>query len=118
MHEFTDLKVWDRARELALAVYRATGTFPDHERYGLVSQMRRASVSVASNIAEGAARGTAKDFARFLRIASGSASELDTQVRVSAGVGYIEESAAHSLVGEIREIRNMLFALERRQRRS
>jgi len=103
MHEFTKLRVWDRARVVALEVYCATDKFPDTERYGLVGQMRTASISVASNIAEGAARGAPKDFARFLRIASGSASELDTQIRISAGVGLIKEQTAMELVREIKE---------------
>ena len=115
MHEFTKLKVWDRARLLALDIYRETDAFPESERYGLIPQMRRSSISVVSNIAEGAARGLPKEFARFLRIASGSASELDTQLRVSAGVGFLAEATAGDLIEEVTEIRNMLFALERHQ---
>ena len=115
MHDFTKLEVWNRARRLAVDVYRVTDAFPQTETFGLTSQMRRASISVASNIAEGAARGTAKDFARYLRVASGSASEIDTQIRVSVDVGYLGESTGSMLLNEIQEIRDMLFSLERHQ---
>lgn len=87
-----DLDVWKAAVELAGRVYVVTREFPEEERFGLVSQMRRAAVSVASNIAEGAGRQTDIEFVRFLYMASGSASELDTQLEISmmSGVGMNE----------------------------
>jgi len=88
-----DLDVWKRAIDLAVVLYRVTGEFPDEEKYGLVSQMRRASVSIASNIAEGAARQGSKEFIQFLSIAAGSVSELHTQTTISLriGMGNVED---------------------------
>ena len=80
---YKDLVVWKKAVELAVATYQLTDKFPKEEVYGLTSQMRRAGVSVASNIAEGSIRGSKKDFCHFLRIASGSIAELETQVEIS-----------------------------------
>jgi len=81
--EFQDLTVWQRAMELSEAVYSLTKTFPKDEIYGLTSQLRRASVSVASNIAEGRGRGTDRDFKQFLNIAQGSTYEVQTQLLLS-----------------------------------
>lgn len=80
---YRDLKVWQRAIELVVAVYELTDQFPKEEQYGLVSQMRRAAVSIASNIAEGRYRHTQADFAHFLTMAFGSGGELETQIEVS-----------------------------------
>jgi len=80
---YKELKVWQKATELAVSVYELTEKFPREEIYGLVSQMRRCSVSIPSNIAEGRFRGTRKDFAQFLRIAYGSGAELETQIEIS-----------------------------------
>ena len=79
MRDFRSLKVWEKSHRLTLAVYQATMNFPREERYSLTQQIRRASVSIASNIAEGCGRKGAADFARFLQIAMGSASELEYQ---------------------------------------
>jgi len=81
------LEVWNISVELAADIYKFTYLLPPEEKYGLSGQMRRAAVSVASNIAEGAARGSRKDFVRFLNIAAGSASELDTQLEILWRVG-------------------------------
>lgn len=89
-----DLKVWIVAVELATDIYNLTKNLPKGEKYGLCSQMRRAAVSVASNIAEGAARGSRKEFIRFLYIASGSVSELETQLIILENVGLIQEKDA------------------------
>ena len=83
-----DLLAWQEAMTLAKAVYTLTSTFPREETYGLTSQMRRAAVSIPSNIAEGAARATAKEFSHFLHIARGSLSEIDTQLKLAQDFGY------------------------------
>ena len=80
MHNFRQLTIWKDAMKLAKAVYTVTGSFPSQEKYGLTSQINRAVVSVASNIAEGSSRGTDKDFRHFLSIAIGSLFELETQI--------------------------------------
>ena len=83
--------------DLAIEVYRATETFPSQEIYGLTSQIRRAVVSVPSNIAEGAARQTKKEFSNFLHIAQGSLSELDTQIELARRLGYLHETSWNSI---------------------
>ena len=80
MRDFRKLDVWDRAHQLTLDVYRATGSFPSNERFGLTTQMRRCAISIPSNIAEGAGRESRPDYARFLGVAIGSAHELDYQL--------------------------------------
>jgi len=84
------LEAWKRARELVLSVYKLTQTFPKEELFGLAAQMRRAAVSVPSNIAEGAAREGEREFAQFLNIARGSLSELETQLLIATDLGYIK----------------------------
>jgi len=84
------LEAWKSAMELVEAVYRITATFPAQEQYGLVSQMRRAAISIPSNLAEGAARDGSREFARFLSIARGSLSELDTQYQISIRLGFVK----------------------------
>jgi four helix bundle protein len=91
MRKHQQLRAWQQAIDLVELVYHETRGFPDDERYGLTSQMRRAAVSVPSNIAEGAGRGSTKDFIRFLMIARGSLSELETQLIISQRLGYIDE---------------------------
>ncbi len=91
------LQAWKVSMELAQAVYRITREFPDEERYGLTMQMRRAAVSIASNIAEGAARSTARDFAHFLYTARASLSELDTQLELAIAFGYLRKDAMDSI---------------------
>ena len=85
------LEAWKTARELVRNVYVLTRTFPKEEMFGLVAQMRRAAVSVPSNIAEGAARAGDREFAQFLNIARGSLSELETQLFIAADLGYMKE---------------------------
>jgi len=113
MTSHKDLEVWRRAIDLAVVVYRVTGGFPDSEKYGLVSQMRRASVSVASNIAEGAARQSRKEFVQFLAMAAGSASELHTQVTISLRIGMGNADDLISLGKELDLIAKMLQGLMR-----
>lgn len=100
-----DLQVWQEGMALAKDVYTATAAFPKEEIYGLTSQMRRAAVSLPSNIAEGAARGSKKEFLQFLVIARGSLMELETQILLSRELGYIKNNDA--LLGRV----NKAFAL-------
>jgi four helix bundle protein len=92
MGDFRDLKVWQKAHELALDIYRTTTQFPKQEMYGLVSQMRRCAVSVGSNIAEGRGRGGDIEFARFMQIACGSLTELEYQLLLSRDLKYLPET--------------------------
>jgi four helix bundle protein len=106
-----DMKVWSRAMNLAESIYRLTATLPSDERYGLTSQMRRAAVSVPSNIAEGAARGSSAEFIRYLMIARGSLSELETQLILINRLKLTEVN--EQIMDDIRIIRQMLIALAR-----
>lgn len=111
MKDFRKLTVWQRSHELTLAVYRATKRFPKDELFGLTSQMRRASASIPSNIAEGCGRDGDAELRRFIHIALGSACELDYQITLATELGYFEPAAAQPLAGEVLEIRRMLGAL-------
>jgi four helix bundle protein len=96
--------------------YEVARLFPDYERYALASQIRRSAVSIPSNIAEGASRGSDREFARFLLIAHASASELETQLLLARDFGYVEDDVAEALVSELLEIRRMLYSLSKRTR--
>ena len=98
---FKKLIVWQKAVELAVQVQDATSRFPNEERYGLSSQMRRAAVSIPSNIAEGYGRVGQRDYVHFLGIARGSAYELQTQVVIATRVGYVVDGGIESLIDEI-----------------
>jgi four helix bundle protein len=108
---YKDLVVWEKGIQLASAVYSLTKKFPVGERIGLTSQMRRAAVSVPSNIAEGRGRRSRKDFIQFLHFALGSLAELDTQVLIAQKQGYGRESDYNEAVQLIVEIRMMLSKL-------
>ena len=103
-----DLDVWKESMDLAKKIYTLTATFPKEEIYGLSSQMRRSSVSIPSNIAEGAARSSDKEFIQFLYISLGSLSELETQVILSSDFGFYHE---HEIFTYIEEIRKKLLGL-------
>ena len=111
-----DLDVWQRALVLAEETYRVTARFPIEERYGLSAQMRRAAVSVLSNIAEGAARKTRPDFLNFLHIARGSLAELDAQVLLVTRLGLAQDTSF--LAHEIQRVGQLLGGLIRRLRRT
>jgi four helix bundle protein len=108
---YKDLEVWKQAIELAKAAYELTAGFPESELYGLTSQMRRSSVSIASNMAEGAARGSDKEFIHFLHIAMGSAAELDTQYILSKELQFTESNAGFEK--SLADIRKMTSGLIR-----
>lgn len=108
MRDFHELIVWQKAHGLAVAVYSATRSFPKEELYGLVSQMRRACVSIPANIAEGCGRGSDADFARFVHIAMGSACELEYHLLLAQELDFLERTAFDCLSGELAEIKKML----------
>jgi four helix bundle protein len=111
MKDFRNLKVWHRAHELTLAVYKSTASFPREELYGLTSQIRRCSASIAANIAEGCGRRGNGEFHRFLQIASGSASELDYHLLLARDLNLLCRADYESLAGRLVELRRMLAAL-------
>ena len=110
---FRDLKVWQKSVELTVMVYQFTQTFPREEMYGLTSQMRRASVSIASNIAEGSARGTKRDFRQFVKLARGSNCELQTQLVIARELRFGDRSKCDEIEARTHEIGRMLTALSR-----
>lgn len=111
---YQKLQIWQKGFALARLTYDITRSFPEEERYGLISQMRRSAVSVPSNIAEGSQRTTNRDFHSFIAIAKGSLAELETQVLLSQHLGYMNETNTTSLIRRIEEIAKMLraFALK------
>lgn len=111
MRNFRKLLVWDKSHQLTLSLYKLTSNFPKEELYGLVSQMRRAASSVPSNIAEGCGRNSQAEFARFLIIALGSASELEYQILLSGDLGFIDTIKSKELKSDVTEIKRMLSSL-------
>ena len=108
MFGFENLEVWQKAIELTESIYALTRPFPSEERFGLTSQMRRSSVSVASNIAEGSGRGSNPDFARFVEIAYGSLIELITQLRIAHRQGFLAQPAFDEAYTKSETIARML----------
>ena len=113
MQDSKNLRVAERAEVLAVAVYRHTASFPSAERFGLTAQMRRAAVSVASNIAEGCGRRGNRALLACLYLASGEASELTCQLRIATSLGFGDSNAAEALALEIRHVSRMLASLVR-----
>jgi four helix bundle protein len=103
-----DLIVWRKSMDLVVLIYKLTKNFPKEELYGLVSQMRRSAVSIPSNISEGRRRGSRNEFQRFLRIAFGSASELETQLEISRRLNYINNEEAGETQGLLEEVLKIL----------
>ncbi len=112
VRSYRDLRVWQQAMDLAEETYRATDQFPEHERYGLVTQLRRAAVSVASNIAEGHARSTG-DYLRHLLISHGSLTEIETQLILSARLAFLPAEPANSLLQTCDQVGRMLGGLRK-----
>ncbi|WP_018305994.1 four helix bundle protein [Desulfitobacterium hafniense] len=113
MKYYKDLKVWQKAMDLTVEVYRLVKLLPREELFALSSQMRRAAVSIASNIAEKQGRNSAKEFLQFIAIAKGSNSELETQLLICVRVGYMEEQTIQVALSLITEIAKMLSSLSR-----
>ena len=114
MQDFRNLEVWQRAYALALDVYRASRHFPREEKYSLTSQVRRCSISIPSNIAEGCGRQSDADFKRFLHIAMGSAAELECQLMLIRDLKLIDIPTSNQLFNEVAVTRKMLNALIQR----
>lgn len=109
MSDYKDLEVWQKAIAVVAEIYQLSSSFPESEKFGITNQMRRAAVSIPSNIAEGSARHHSKDFIHFLRIADGSAAELETQLIISEKLNFSSEN--QQLQNKIIIIRRMLAAL-------
>ena len=112
MDNFKKLDIWIKSMSVVTEIYQITNTFPSLERFGLISQMQRSAVSIPSNIAEGSAKTSNKDFARFLEISIGSAFELETQLIVSYNLKYIDTIAFENLSDKISEIQRMIYGFK------
>jgi four helix bundle protein len=114
MQRFNDLRVWQRSHALVLAVYRLSDRFPRSERFGLTTQLRRAAVSVPTNVAEGSKRRGQADYARFVNVAEGSIAETEYLLMLSRDLGYATPDEVGLLLAETTEIARMLNALHSR----
>jgi four helix bundle protein len=116
MRPHQKLDAWGKSVDLVVEVYKATERFPKEEKYGLTSQIRRAAVSVPSNIAEGAGRYSQKEFAHFLSNAQGSTSELETELIIAHRLGYLSETLFSQLITDLERIGRLITGLSRRIR--
>ncbi len=107
-HNFRELKIWQRSKDLAIEVYTLTKDFPKEEVFGLTSQLRRCSISIPSNIAEGCGRNTTKHLLNYLNISMGSLAELETQMIISIELKFITTEKGNSILKEIDEIQKMI----------
>lgn len=114
MHNFKELKVWQKAIDFALETYKISALFPAEERFGLTSQLRRSAVSIASNIAEGAGRNHDKEFSQYLAIATGSGYEAETQLIIANKLQFIGNEKAEEILSKITEVHKMLYAFSNR----
>jgi four helix bundle protein len=110
VRDFRELKVWQKAHQFVLVIYKVTQSFPSEERYGLTSQLRKAAVSMASNIAEGSGRESEREFRRFLDISAGSSSEAEYQLLVARDLGYINQVQHSDLTKLVKEVKRMLHS--------
>jgi four helix bundle protein len=111
------LDVWKRAIKFVEQIYKTTSSFPSEEKFGLTSQMRRSAVSIPSNIAEGAARNSTKEFINFLHISQGSVAELETQIIISKNLQFLDSQMEELLLKELDEISKMIIGLQRSLRK-
>jgi len=112
MHRYKELDVWKKSMDMAQKIYELTANFPGEEKFGLVSQMRRSAVSVASNIAEGVGRNSKGEFKQFLGISQGSAFELETQILLTERIQFIKSSELELLLNQLTAIQNMIYKLQ------
>jgi four helix bundle protein len=113
MRDFRKIQVWEKAHHFTLKIYKLTSSFPKDELYGLTSQMRRAAASIPANVAEGCGRDTQAELARFVHIATGSASELEYHLILAHDLGYIKDEDYPELNSTINEIQRMLHGFEK-----
>ena len=111
MQDFKNLLVWQKSHACVLLVYGLTKRFPDDERYGLTSQLRRSVASIPANLAEGCGRGSDQDFARFVQIAMGSAAEVEYHLLLTRDLKYISQDESASASASIEEVKRMLASL-------
>jgi four helix bundle protein len=111
MQDFRKLKVWEKAHQLTIGVYRATRGFPRVEQFGVTSQLRRASASIPANIAEGCGRGSPRELAQFLFVALGSTNEVEYHLVLARDLGYLSADSQEELEGQVAEVRRMLAGL-------
>jgi four helix bundle protein len=114
---YRDLDAWQGAMELSESIYKLTQVFPDTERYGLISQMRRSSVSIPSNLAEGQARGTVVFGLYFLRVAIGSTAEVDTQLELARRLRFVTADTTRAVDRQLERVRQMLYGMRREHQR-
>lgn len=109
MRNYKELKVWEKAHDITLNIYEITKDFPSEEKFGIISQLRRASSSIPTNITEGCGFNSDKQFVRFLSIALGSASEVDYLIFLALELNFLELEQYNSLNSEIKEVKKMLY---------
>ncbi len=112
MHNYREMKIWQKGRMLVKDIYQLSQKFPSDERFGLTAQVRRAAVSIPLNISEGAGRGTDKDFSHFLDMARGSVNEVETLIFLSNDLEYISIEEVNFLLGKTEEISKMIVAFQ------
>lgn len=108
--DYRDLIVWKKSMDLVVAIYQCTKEFPESEKFGLISQMRRSAISIPSNLAEGSKRGSSKDFRQFVLIAYGSGAELETQLEIAKRLKYLQDTPSN-IEDRISEVMKMLNVL-------
>ena len=113
MHNFKELKIWQKALELSVDVYKVTGLFPKEDKFGLISQIKRSAVSIPSNLAEGAGRNSIKEFLYFLSVANGSSYELQTQLLISNKLNFLKDEVLESMLIELDEIQKMNYNFQK-----
>jgi four helix bundle protein len=113
MRNFRQLDVWKKAHDLTLEIYRLTASFPSHERYGLTSQLQRASASICANLAEGCGRETDADFKRFVQMATGSECEVEYHLLLARDLSPINSAAYEAVNTNVNEVKRMLYGLAR-----
>lgn len=113
MHNYKELKIWIKARALVKKMYLLTEKYPNEEKFGLTSQIRRAAISISSNIAEGSAKNSDKEFNRYLEIAYSSAFELESQIILSVDLNFISEKDASEVLIQVQEIQKMIYGFSK-----